>query len=136
MMKRFALLALSALLSACASPPGSIPDSAFGWQEITVASTAPQVFRSVMERDRRCGDFAGALPDGQYYPDLEQQRIDLFIGQSFGHSSSGIVSGRIDIAPEAAGTRVRVGVRNAFGGEREAARWARFVADPSLSCEG
>jgi hypothetical protein len=135
MMKRFALLALPVLLAACASPPGSIPDSAFGWQEITVASTAPQVFRSVMERDRRCGSFAGGLPEGQFYPDLAQQRIDLFTPQSFGHASSGIVNGRIDIAPEAAGTRVRVGVRNVFGGESQAARWARYIADPSLSCD-
>jgi hypothetical protein len=126
-------LALPVLVAACATPPGQMADAAFGWHEVAVDGTPAQVFRAVMDRDRTCGNFGGAIPEGQFYPDLGRQRIDLFIAQSFGHASSGIVAGRVDIEQAPDATHVRIGAR--FGGEREATRWSRYIADPSLPCD-
>jgi hypothetical protein len=139
MMKRFALIAaVPALLAACATPPGAMQESDFNWSETTVAATPAQVFRGVMAHARRCGTFGNALAEGQYYPDLDEQQIDLFITSGFvTASNSGIVAGsiRIKALPDGS-TSIRAGVPPKFdrSGKRPAF-YAGLVADPSKACD-
>ncbi|CAE6900010.1 hypothetical protein R70199_03639 [Paraburkholderia domus] len=135
-MKRFALLAaVPVLLAACATPPGEFKDTDFTWEETTVAATPPQVFRGVMERVRRCGSFENLVADGQYYPDISEQTIDLYGMGGWVHVSTGYIFGKLTISATADGkTLVRAGVQPKYTRGLKPAELVRSMADPQRPC--
>ncbi|MEC5405094.1 hypothetical protein VOM14_05830 [Paraburkholderia sp. MPAMCS5] len=134
-MKRFALLALPPLLAACATPAGQLTDADFKWEQATVSATPAQVFRGVMERARRCGSFGKGIPDGQFYPDISEQTIDLYLVGAMFQARNDHVLGRVVIAAAGDGaTRVRAGVQPYYTRSVTGADLVRLATDPASPC--
>ncbi|WP_250528411.1 hypothetical protein [Caballeronia sp. GAWG2-1] len=62
-------------------------ESELQYQEINVQGEPLDVYRSVMERTRRCGYRAGTIePQGQYVPGDRELVIDLYLHGDFAPS--------------------------------------------------
>lgn len=130
--------ALVALTSGCATPAGQLPETEFAWSRVTLPMPPSQAFRHTTERARRCGDYR---PDGQYYPDAEMNRLDLYLPGGYG-SRSNFVLGVVEIrAGGEGGADVRVGVQHVYdrplfgrpGIKRQTIVDA--MRDPTLPCD-
>ncbi|ANB73768.1 hypothetical protein AYM40_16435 [Paraburkholderia phytofirmans OLGA172] len=87
-----------------------------------------------MERVRRCGSFDTLVPDGQYYPDITEQTIDLY-GGGWSQTRNDHVFGRLIITAAGDGTTlVRAGVQPFYTRGLKPPVLAHIAADPTSPC--
>ncbi|EMR4172051.1 hypothetical protein R2537_007082 [Pseudomonas aeruginosa] len=112
-MRLLAPLAVSVLLTACATPPGQLTDQDFDWSTNELSISPNQVFSGLQEYARTCGGILSQAPTWYATPDGNGSKVDLFTRGIAG--TTDFVFGVIELSrgPQG-GTTVRTGVQTIY----------------------